>query len=309
LDRLSARSYTAGVRVLALAVLFGCGCGRLQFDPVDAQAAGSDGPDDASMTACDPTAPFGAPRLIAELSTPGALYGTLRLLPDELSGYYWSNSAGVIARNIYYVSRPSLTAPFTRVLVQGINTAASELDPTITSDGTLLVYRRSGPGNRLFSAVATAPDVFTMEAEIANLNTASGEFQSYLPTGRDELYFSSARTGAGDIYVSGRSGRTFGPPILLVELASPMDDGDPVVSADGLTIYFRSNRPAAIAGFNIHVATRASTADAFGTPVLVDNVNSAADDGPSWISLDGCRLYMASDIAGSNDVYVATRGT
>jgi len=41
--------------------------------------------------------------------------------------------------------------------------------------------------------------------------------------------------------------------------------------------------------------------------VLVENVNSAGDDGPSWLSPDGCRMYISSDRAGTNDVFVAQR--
>ncbi len=70
----------------------------------------------------------------------------------------------------------------------------------------------------------------------------------------------------------------------IVELASQDIDGDPVLS-------------------------RASVADPFGAPVLVANINSAVDDGPSFISLDGCRLYISSVRNGNNDTFVATRGT
>jgi hypothetical protein len=38
-------------------------------------------------------------------------------------------------------------------------------------------------------------------------------------------------------------------------------------------------------------------------------VGDGRDNAPvDWIWLDGCRLYLSSDIAGSNDVDVATRG-
>jgi hypothetical protein len=31
------------------------------------------------------------------------------------------------------------------------------------------------------------------------------------------------------------------------------------------------------------------------------------DEGPSWISPDGCRMYISSNRAGNNDIYVAAR--
>src|SRR5688572_2194845 len=115
------------------------GCGRLEFDP----RFGSD-PDggldstvqppapDADAGACDPTAPFGAPVPIAELNSNEA-EGTLRLMPDELSGYFWRGSPP--NQNILLATRPDLATPFTIAPVQGLETGTSELDPTISSDG------------------------------------------------------------------------------------------------------------------------------------------------------------------------------
>ncbi len=82
-----------------------------------------------------------------------------------------------------------------------------------------------------------------------------------------------------------------------------------MLSEDGRTLYFRSDRPSAMGGFNVFVATRPTIAAAFGAPVFVPNVNAAGDDGPSFISPDGCRIYLSSDRLGNNDIFVATRGT
>lgn len=56
------------------------------------------------------------------------------------------------------------------------------------------------------------------------------------------------------------------------------------------------------------MATRATPGGTFGPATLVPNVNTSADDGPSWISPDGCRLYISGNVRGNNDIYVATRG-
>lgn len=256
---------------------------------------------------CDLAAPFGTPVLIAELSDSVQPDGTLRLLPDELTGYFWSRrSAGM--SQIYVVSRPDLASPFTLELVTGVGGGANQVDPSISDDGSVMVLRQSGPGDDLYVATRVTVDTFTGTTAISSLNTASAEAQCFLPIGRDEIYFESTRTGAGDIYMATRTGTTFSPPTALMSLATPYDEGDPVVTADGLTIYFRSDRPAAFGGYNIYTATRTDLGDTFGPATLVPNVNTSADDGPSWISPDGCRLYISSDAAGTNDVYVASRG-
>ncbi|HTL33241.1 MAG TPA: hypothetical protein VL326_08960 [Kofleriaceae bacterium] len=296
---------------LYFALALATGCGRLDFERHaggdEADASVDSAPADALGT-CNSLAPFGTPRLISELSDPAALDGTLRLLPDELTGYMWSYTGRTDA-DLFYVTRPRLDAPFTMTRVTTASTTSQELDPSISSDGSMLVFRRSGPGDELYGAPVTSPGVLGTAVALASLNTGSVEAQGFLPIGRNELYFQSTRTMAGDIYMSTWSGgTTFSAPTVVPGLATASVEGDPAVTPDGLTIYFRSDVPAARAGFNIYVATRQTTATAFGAPTIVPNVNTDADDGPSWISPDGCRLYLSSDVAGTNDIYVATRG-
>jgi len=261
-----------------------------------------------ALGTCNRAAPFGTPIAIAELNDPTKGDGTLRLLPDELSGYFWSFRAGSNAQ-LYLATRPDLATPFAVTPVQGLALAGSALDPTISADGTLLVFRHNTPGDDLYEATRISPDTFNPAAAIANVDTGATEVQPFLQLGSAELYFSSDRTGNGDIYRSTQIGTAFGAPALVSELASTSDDGDPVIAPDGLTIYFRSSRAAAPLGYNIYVATRATTGGTFGSAQLVPNVNSDSDDGPSWISPDGCRLYISSARAGTNDIYVSTRGS
>lgn len=296
------------VRAVAVVVLL-AGCGRWNFDATrDRGDSGTTDTGDAPGKECTPGAPFGTPVPISELngSTPD---GTLRLLPDELSGYFWSRRTG-IAR-IYYASRPAFDQPFTVSPVTGLTTADHDLDPTLTTDGSLLVFRHNIPGDELWTAKRVDAVTFASPLVMSNLNLPSVEAQPYLQESGTALVFSSDRNGGNfDLWVSTRMGTTFGTPVRMLELNSGGSaEGDPVLSSDGLTIYFRSDRPGGPGQFDIYVATRAMATMTFGTPVLVPNVNSAADDGPSYLSSDGCRLYLSSDRNGDNDIFVATRGS
>lgn len=295
---------------IVLPVVWSAGCGRWHFDAQSGDLDAGTDPDtgDAAAT-CDLSAPFGTPVVISELADPGlAADGTLRLAPDELSGYFWSLRTG--NQRIYYAKRTTRGQPFSFTIVSGLNTVNNDLDPTLSSDGTLLVFRHNIPGDDLWAATPTSATTFINPAPIANLNTGGVDAQPYLQEGGNELLFESKRSGVGDLYRSIRTGTTFSAPTLIAELSTmTADEGDPVLSADGLTLYFRSDRPASLTGYNIWVATRASTASVFGPATLVPNVSSAGDDGPSFLSTDGCRLYLSSDRGGDNDIYVATRGT
>ena len=64
---------------------------------------------------------------------------------------------------------------------------------------------------------------------------------------------------------------------------------------------------ATLGDVDLYVATRAATADAFGTPVRLPQLSTTSLDGVSWESPDGCRLYIANNSLGTPDVYVASR--
>nr|MBA3456954.1 PD40 domain-containing protein [Deltaproteobacteria bacterium] len=234
--------------------------------------------------------------------------GTLRLAADELTGYFWSYRLGARGQ-IFYASRPDWFTPFSVTPVIGLNGTGNDLDPTLSSDGTLLVFRHNTPGDDLWMATRVSNTEFTSPMAILNLNSAESDAQPSFRPGGEELLFQSYRSGSGDLYRTTRvAATTFAAPTLITELVSTFDDGDPVLSTDGLTLYFRSSRPTTLAAQNIYVATRPTLGSPFDPPVLVPNVNSGGDDGPATVSPDGCRLYLSSDRAGTNDIYVARRG-
>ena len=80
------------------------------------------------------------------------------------------------------------------------------------------------------------------------------------------------------------------------ELNTSFQDGCPILSPDGLSLYMASNRPGGMGGLDIWVATRASTNSPFGAPVnLGAPVNSTADD------------FCPSPMAGGWFFFVSTR--
>jgi len=87
------------------------------------------------------------------------------------------------------------------------------------------------------------------------------------------------------------------------------------LSADGLSLYFASERSGGYGGLDIWVSTRATTADPWGEPAnLGPNVNSAASDAYPSISSDGRVLFFNSNRPGSyhpngNDIWMTKRAT
>jgi WD40-like Beta Propeller Repeat len=93
----------------------------------------------------------------------------------------------------------------------------------------------------------------------------------------------------------------------LLTINTANTQGTPFLTADGLSLYFYSERNA-VGQRDIYVATR-STADAdFGAAALVTNLNTAADDEMPWLSRDQLTIFFSSDrTSGNSDIFIATR--
>ena len=110
---------------------------------------------------------------------------------------------------------------------------------------------------------------------------------------------------------------TFGTAINLGPMVNSADqEGSPNISADGLELYFNSNRPGGSGGADIWVSKRATTDDEWGEAVNLGPIaNSAANEIAPSISADGLALYFCDwgvprpGGFGKSDLWVTTRAT
>jgi Tol biopolymer transport system component len=90
-------------------------------------------------------------------------------------------------------------------------------------------------------------------------------------------------------------------------------EAHPKPSLDGLSLYFTSNRPGGQGVNDLWMTTRATTHDAFGTPVnLGPGVNTSFEEYGADISADGLTILFSREPPGSvgtPDIYMATRPT
>ena len=152
-----------------------------------------------------------------------------------------------------------------------------------------------------------------------NVNTLSGDGAPSISADGCTLYFDSDRPGGygdWDLYVATRKSRDdeWGPPVNLGAMAnSPYLEALPSISADGLSLYFNSNRPGGFGSYDLWMTTRATLSDVWGPPVnLGPTVNSSSSDLNPNLSSDGLSLYFASwrpGGYGSIDLWVTTRAT
>jgi Tol biopolymer transport system component len=109
----------------------------------------------------------------------------------------------------------------------------------------------------------------------------------------------------------------WGPPVnLAAPVNSEYAEGNPAITADGLTLYFSSLRPGGLGGWDIWLTTRPTRESPWGQPVnLGSAINSAGDEFFGCISVDGCSLYFSNALVQAGgyfyggDIYMTTRPT
>ena len=108
---------------------------------------------------------------------------------------------------------------------------------------------------------------------------------------------------------------TFGEPTNLGPTVNgSLGEMGPAIAADGLELYFESDRPiSGLDTWNLWVTTRPTQHDDWEEPVpLGPEINSASEDGIPQISPDGLELYFYSKRPsghGGIDIWVTRRST
>ena len=101
------------------------------------------------------------------------------------------------------------------------------------------------------------------------------------------------------------------PVNLGPTINSAFNDQQPAISKDGLSLYFTSNRPGGLGGFDMYVSQRASVDDPWGSPVnLGAIINTTFDEGNPAFSRDGHFLFFQSKRPGGLggiDLWVSSR--
>ena len=202
-----------------------------------------------------------------------------------------------------------------------VNSSANDFCPTISRNGHLFYFVSNRAGG------CGGDDIYTTRLRIdgwdpvenlgCDVNSAANEASPFpLPERADGpmLYFSSTRSGGGDLFRSVSHGGAFGPAEAVAGVNSPTaNDGQPNLRRDGLELFFFSTRPGGLGAQDLYSATRSSVDAPWSTPVnLGPLVNSTAADTRPSLSWDGTTLYFGSGRAGGegdSDHYVTTRAS
>jgi len=301
--------------VLAGLALPSAGCGSVANEPQRDAAveppADAALPDSTVAPRCDPTKSFGQPTPVPNINSTARDQGAQ--LVDDLTLYFGSDRSG--SAGLYVATRSSPTSPFsTPVALSAINMTGAASGPALTGDGLTMYYAVASAqtlGDIYVTARADKGAMFPAGTPVTQVNSPTEDLDPFITADGAALYFDSARgTTALHLYTAvRRTDGSFDVPQALTNLNTNAVDGHPVVSRDGLTIYWSSTRTdgGAQGGTDMWMATRPSTADTFVTPTRVPALSSISNESVSWIAPDGCVAYLQSDRTGSADIWVAVR--
>jgi hypothetical protein len=127
------------------------------------------------------------------------------------------------------------------------------------------------------------------------------------------MYLSLSVPGFNErVAVATRSslGGTFSVASALPSPVNSSSEGTPALSADGLSLYFYSQRFGGTGDRDLYVATRASTSDPFTGVRELTTLNSSQREDRPWVSPDELTIYFVSHRASlTDDLWHATRNS
>jgi len=188
-----------------------------------------------------------------------------------------------------------------------INTSYSDAIGGISGDGLELYVASGRPPatesnwDTWLSTRTTTEDAWGQPVRMeAPLNTSYDDGAVFISSDGLELYLYSQRpggSGSSDIWVAKRESRD-GSWNSVVNLGpiinSPSYEWVVSMSADGLELYFDSDRSGGFGGFDLYVATRTTKDEDWGSPVnLGPKVNSSSNEFAPYLSSDGRYLFFS----------------
>jgi Tol biopolymer transport system component len=223
---------------------------------------------------------------------------------------YFTRADGPTSTNkesIYEATRQNPSSPFTsinKVLSDNYHAAS----PWVSADELRMYYHNESSSWRLkVSTRASINDPWSVGTGISELNVLGGLLHPRLTGDELNIFFDKVTSNTRGLWTATRTAKNlpFSNPRSLTELNTPSgDEGTCSVTADGLAIYFTSERNSSSG--EIFKASRNSLNDPFGNVEHLSFLDSPGYVvGYPGISADGTALYFWRGNSSSvSDIYV-----
>jgi len=160
--------------------------------------------------------------------------------------------------------------------------------------------------------ISPPPYHFGAPAMITELGSTGQTGNPTLTDDLLEIYFTTDRVNANsDIWFAtrGDAAQPFSAPAPVVGVNSVSFETSSAISADGLTLWFGSDRAGGVGAVDVWVSTRPTRSGAWSTPLNVVALNSPVDDIPRPPGQRGLVMPLASQRNAQNiyQTYLADR--
>lgn len=184
-------------------------------------------------------------------------------------------------------------------------------EPWLSPDHLTIYYRGEDPANLYTASRVDAASPFSGAAKLSGpVNDGFTSADPSLTADELSMVFTHrlVRTPDSDIYLASRATKTdeFSNPQPLTEINTPDVEDSASLSADGLEIYWISDTPSGMGGFDMYYAQRSSIHEPFGPPSPVCSLNTSIHDrGPFYHEPSGTLFFARNATGEETDLYSA----
>jgi hypothetical protein len=260
-------------------------------------------------------AQWAAPTLVPNVNTTSSEFDPVPT-SDGLSLYFSSNRTGN-----FEIFRSTRATPYSAfgvpVQVTELTSAGTEAGPGPRIDDLEIFFYSSrvggGGGLDIWRATRASTSVpFNAPTPVTELNTTATDSAPSLTADGLRIYFTSTRPGAGnfDLWTASRPdwNSPFGVATPLTEINTAGVERESHISADGLRIWFTSDRAGGVGSTDTWVASRLDLASPFSNITNVTVLNSTLVDVAPGAALFDDEIFFLSGRTGGpggNDIFTS----
>lgn len=184
----------------------------------------------------------------------------------------------------------------------GINTPALEYFPSLTIDGSKMIFTRRVNNDEDFYESDYVNEKWNTARPLGGkINTNFNEGAQSISQDGDLFVFTGCNypegEGSCDLYISykTKNGGWTEPQNMGRNINTEFWESSPSLSADKRQLYFASNRPGGLGGKDIWVSTRQANGSWSSPQNMGPVINTKADEGCPFIHADNQTLYFNSN--------------
>jgi Tol biopolymer transport system component len=270
-------------------------------------------PDVAPDSLVVATGPFDPPTAVTELNS--SEFDDDPALPADMLEIYFNRSPDVTGiGDIWRSQRASVSDPWQSPSpVDELNSTEADGTPDITPDGLTIYFssrRSGGPGSDDLYRSTRADRNSPWQPPVLIQELSTDQADTLIRTGLGQTIAVFTRTDTGlsldgmELYSTSRPNAQspWSTPQPITELNTAVGEGPGSLSADGLMLYFWSNRPGS-AYADLYRTTRPALDQPFANIEAISELNTSGRDEDPWVSQDGKFIYFATE----GDLYMASR--